>query len=470
MDKGQASTAFDTSELGSLDAVGTATLLRAGELSAGEVLEAAIARADALNPRLNAAPVRCDDHAREEFSKPSERFFAGVPTFIKGLDDVAGLENARACRAFAGTVPTTTDPLIQSFLDTGVTNMGLSSAAELGLIATTETSLYGPTRNPWNLDHTPGGSSGGAAVLVAAGVVPIAHATDGGGSIRIPAAMTGLVGLKVSRDRNLDPPALKSAPLRNACHGVVTRSVRDTAIFLSEVEKVRPADGLAPLGAIEGPAGKRLRIGFYTESPLGAAADPDVLRTIEASAEACRQLGHEVFEAKCPMTSQLYEDVFLYWSFFPWYLLKTLRAQLGDSFDDNQFESFTRGLASHYDDHMADSIIALFRLRGAEEISKRVYNQYDVLLSPVVGMTTPKLGWMSPQLPFDELVEKTASRICYTQFENITGDTAISLPLGISQEGLPIGAQFAARSGNEAMLLELAYEIEAAGLFIQRPV
>ena len=470
MDKTPAKTAFDTSELGLLDAVGTATRLRTKEVSAEEVLEAAIARTDRLNPLLNAAPVRCDERARQNAASPSDRFFSGVPTFIKGLDDVAGLENTRACRAFAGNVPKATDSLIQSFLDTGLVNMGLSSAAELGLIATTETALYGPTRNPWNLDHTPGGSSGGAAALVASGVVPIAHATDGGGSIRIPAAMTGLVGLKVSRDRNLDPPALKSAPLRNACHGVVTRTVRDTAIFLSEIEKVRPADGLAPVGAVEGPTSKRLRIGFYTESPLGAVADPDVAQIVKTSAEACRQLGHEVVEAKCPMTAQLYEDVLLYWSFFPWYLLKSLRAQLGDTFDESQFESFTRGLATYYEAHMEDSIIALFRLRGAEELSKQFYNQYDVLLSPVVGMTTPKLGWMSPELPFEELAEKTTRPICYTQFENITGDTAISLPLGLSQDGLPVGVQFAARSGNEAMLLSLAYEIEAAGLFTPRPV
>lgn len=463
-------TAFDTSELGLLDAVETANRIRAGELTKAEVVEAAINRADRWNPLINAAPIRCDARALEDATSASSKFFAGVPTFIKGLDDVAGLENTRACRAFLGNVPKQTDPLIQSFLDTGLVNMGLSAAAELGLIPTTETALYGATRNPWNLNHTPGGSSGGAAALVASGVVPIAHATDGGGSIRIPAAMTGLVGLKVSRDRNLDPPALKSAPLRNACHGVVTRTVRDTATFLSELEQVRPADGLPPVGRIETPSKRRLRIGFYSDSLFGTEAEPDVAHTIHEAAEACRKLGHDVSETKSPLTRQLYEDVFLYWSFFPWYLLKTLRAQQGDAFDESNFEPYTVGLARYYESHAEESIIALFRLRAAEEISKQVYSQYDVLLSPVIGMNVPELGWMAPDLPFEELFERTPNRVCYTQFENITGDTAISLPLGLSAGNLPVGVQFAARSGDEATLLSLAYEIEAAGLFVSRPV
>jgi amidase len=207
-------TAFDHSELGAIDTIETAARLRTGELEAEEVITAAIARSQTLGPILNAIPAETYDSALERARGPIQGPFAGVPTFLKALDDQKGVSTDFGSAAWRGRVGRRTEPFLTHMLDTGLIRLGTSATPEAGLSATTEPLAHGPTRNPWNLVHTPGGSSGGAAALVAARVVPIAHGSDAGGSIRIPSSACGLVGLKVGRERRFASTSLSAPPWR----------------------------------------------------------------------------------------------------------------------------------------------------------------------------------------------------------------------------------------------------------------
>ena len=233
-----------SNDLAELDAVETATRIRNGELIAVEAVDAAIARARRINPKINAIATKTFK-AAHKLAGTTTGPLAGVPTFIKDLDDVTGVASGFGSRAFPGYKGKTQTPLIDAILNTGVVSLGKSTTPEFGLTATTEPVSTGVTRNPWNTDYSTGGSSGGAAALVASGVVPIAHASDGGGSIRIPANCCGNVGLKVSRGRN--PPARPELEISIAVHGVQSRTVRDTAAMIAAIEQPAEISGLPPV-------------------------------------------------------------------------------------------------------------------------------------------------------------------------------------------------------------------------------
>ncbi len=222
-------TIIDNSELGRLDAVATAARIHAGELSAHGVVSAAVDRAKALNPSLNAISTETFDSALSTAEVPPQGPFSGVPTLIKGIEDEKGVVNDYGSRAYLAHVANSTEPFVREFLSTGLVSIGRSATPEFGLNATTEPLAHGPTRNPWNPAHSTGGSSGGAAALVAARVVAIAHGSDAAASIRIPASHCGLVGLKPTRGRGFQPVATEKLPVPTLTYGVLTRSVRDTA-------------------------------------------------------------------------------------------------------------------------------------------------------------------------------------------------------------------------------------------------
>lgn len=458
----------DALELSRLDAVETAARIRSGELSAAEVVAAAIERCEALNPLLNAVSA-CDyERAIERARRPGSGPFAGVPTFIKDLDHVAGLVNSYGSRAHLRNVSKRTDTLIARILDTGLISLGKSMTPEFGLTGTTEPLAFGPTRNPWKAAHSPGGSSGGAAALVAAGVVPIAQASDGGGSIRIPAGFCGLVGLKVSRERRFTTTGLDRLPLRVVSYGAVTRTVRDTAHFVAALDERVASPRIPRLPLVQGPNEQRLRIGVFVAAPSGAPIDPEVAATARAAARRCARLGHEVEEISCPFDEQMVEDFLLYWSFLAWGSILQTRLQRGRRFDAATMEPWTRELATRFTARWRNAIPALRRLRAARAAAEGLFGRHDLLLSPTATAPAPPLGHLGPDVPFETAFRRVRDYFCLTPAQNIIGNAAITLPLGISGAGLPIGVQFSSAQGRESTLLELAYELEADGAFCAR--
>jgi amidase len=456
-------TIFDHTELGSQDAVATAERIRAGELSAREAVLAAIDRAKAFEPILNAISTETFESALSKSEAPSRGPFSGVPTFIKGLEDEKGVVNDHGSRAYLGHVASGTEPFVREFQATGLVSLGRSAAPEFGLNATTEPLAHGATRNPWNSAHSTGGSSGGAAALVAARVVAIAHGSDAAGSIRIPASHCGIVGLKPTRGRGFEPSVNSKLPVPTLTSGVLTRSVRDTAHFLSAIEDRMPSRTLPPIGLVEGPAAERLRIAVFTDSPLGDEVDGEIRETTLESARQCEALGHSVEEIPCPYAAQLLHDTWNHISFLAWLL--RLQARLRPGVNAAKLEPWTQGLAEQWKSHWWGFIGLARRMRAASQVSARLFERYDLLLCPVLAGLPPAIGEFAPDLPFDVTFPREKQHMPFAPIQNATGDPAISLPLGVSAAGLPIGVQFAAAPGQEATLLSIALELEGDGAF-----
>ncbi len=329
-----------SNDLASLDGVETAARIRSGELSAAEAVKAAISRAKRIDRQINAIVTKTFDQARQDAGAAAGPW-AGVPTFVKDLDDVTGVSTAFGSRAFPGYKGEEQTPLIDAFLGLGVVSLGKSATPEFGLSATTEPVSSGKTRNPWNTDYSAGGSSGGAAALVASGVVPIAHASDGGGSIRIPASCCGNVGLKVSRGRNpIARPDTVVGPISLSVHGVQTRTVRDTAAVSAALALREGKSGLSPLGLISAPGERRLRIGVTTKGLGGAVPDKQVADATLSVAELCSELGHEVEPVDLPIEDGLDQDFGLYWAAFAHNAVKIWEEATGLPRNGLAFEPF----------------------------------------------------------------------------------------------------------------------------------
>jgi amidase len=317
-----------------------------------------------------------------------------------------------------------------------------------------------PTRNPWNLNLTPGGSSGGSAALVASGVVPIAHANDGGGSIRIPAALCGVVGLKPSRGRLVLQKKSKSMPIDIISDGVITRTVRDTANFYYEAEKFFKPNHLPPIGLVEGPSAKRLRIGFVFDSLITRAC-PETRQVVLETAKSLSALGHEVEETNFVAEPRFARDFTLYWSFLAFTVDRFGKYILSSDFQREKLDALTKGLSKHFAQNMLSGINAIFYLKRANRSPLFKNWQYDMIVSPVLARTTPELGHLNPGVEFQELLRRLQNYVGYTPIANALGSTAISLPMGRSLRGDPIGVQVSAPTGQERRLLEIAYELEA---------
>ncbi|MGH3348267.1 MAG: amidase, partial [Nocardioides sp.] len=275
--------AFGDDALAHHDAVGLVEELHAGNVTVLDVIEAAIARTEAVNDRLNAVAYADFDGARERAAAPRGGFFAGVPSFLKDNVDVAGMPTQQGTDAWEPAARPVDGDFARMFLDTGLVCLGKTQLSEFGFSAAAEHARVGPVRSPWSLEHTAGASSAGSAALVAAGAVPIAHANDGGGSIRIPASVNGLVGLKPSRGRLPQDAMMRQMPVRIISDGVLTRSVRDTAAFYREAEKVYRDPRLAPVGDITRPGRSRLRVAVVTRG-VGRDASPEVAELTLATA------------------------------------------------------------------------------------------------------------------------------------------------------------------------------------------
>ncbi len=447
--------------LGDLDGVGVAARIRVGEISTREAVEAAIARAERINPTLNFIATPAYDYGRTRSAAALTGPFAGVPTFVKDLNDLQGVKTMNGSRAFRDNVATRNDVYVQAMLNAGLVPIGKSTTPEFGFTCTTEPLVTGQTKNPYDITRIAGGSSGGAAAAVASGVVPIAHASDGGGSVRIPASICGLVGLKVSRGR--DPESPSAAPVSIGVQGCVSRSVRDTAAWFAAMQL---RDGpLATTGLVAGPSERRLRIGYSPLSYTAAAPDADVRAALDNVARLCDSLGHRVTETRIAIDGQAFQDAFiLYWASGAMQTRDEIaRAAPRGTPIENLLEPLTLQLAEHARRAGPQGVgAAIAVLQRTQREYAALFQNYDVILTPTLAKAPLPLGEIAPTLPWEQGFRRVIEYVAYTPLANASGGAAISLPLSVNEAGLPIGSHFMAPVGGEPTLLHLAYELEMA--------
>jgi amidase len=459
------STAATVSDLSSYDALGLAELIRTKQVAPHEVVEDTIRKIESINPKLNAVIYKTYDRARQRASAGAgDGPFAGVPFLVKDNATIAGVQLTRGSRALRNNIPEKTAPFFAAAESAGLILVGVTNMPEMGLIDGTENVLYGPTRNPWNLEFSPGGSSGGSAACVAAGVLPLAHGTDGGGSIRIPASHCGLFGLKASRGRLL--PGNFGAPAwPRLVDAGLSRTVRDTAMYLSVVED--PNTQLSKLGFVSGKSPRRLKIAVMYEGMLGQAPHPEVRNAVTATAQLCGELGHTIDEAKLPLDqAKLHDAAGRVGAVEVARAVDSIaKAEAITNLEDG-FESRALGLREEamrrgpFDEQVA---AALPTLQAGTALLDQFFQQWDVLLTPVLREPVFKIGMRDQtKFPFKEMNKILWDYVAYTSLHNICGTTAMSMPLHWDSNGLPLGSQFAARAGAEATLLGLAYELEEA--------
>jgi amidase len=455
--------AFGDDALGDLDAVGLVDALRSGQVSSAELVEAAIARTEAVNPALNGLAYEAFDRARTR-AAATRRFggyFDGVPSFIKDNVAVEGMPTMQGADAWDPRPMPADGAFAQVFLSTGLVPLGKTQMSEFGFSGSAEHPRIGPVRNPWNPEYTAGASSSGAGAFVAAGVVPIAHANDGGGSIRIPAACNGLVGLKPTRGRLPLDKETAQMPLHLVANGVVSWSVRDTAAFLREAERAYRNPKLEPIGDVTQPSKQRLHIAVCTES-ISRDASPEIRELTLKSAALLEELGHRVTEIPNPVPARFKDDFLLYWSFLAFAVVRGGRRMFGPSFDRTRLDNMTLGLDRTAARNLYKVPLAIRRLSASHRITARLGAVYDAVLMPTVAEVTPRIGHLDPTQDFESVMESLIAWAAFTPLQNATGDPAISLPLAESSTGLPVGMMLSTPRGHEARLLELAFELEEA--------
>jgi amidase len=450
--------------MGNCDATALAKRVADKEVSTAEVVDAAITRAELVNPKLNAIASESFDLARLNAKTHSgQGFFAGVPTFIKDNTDVKGLPTLFGSRAVPNKLANKNGKFTDQMLSTGLTILGKSTLPEFGITPVTESVIQGATRNPWNINHTSGGSSGGAAALVAAGIVPIAHGNDGGGSIRIPAACCGLVGLKPTRNRLVNMHGTDALPINVGHEGVITRSVRDTALFMAEAEKYFRNNKLVELGHVQAPGKKRLRIGLVSGAIKNIPIQSDVQRTLNETGLLCESLGHSVEEIAFPFEDSMADDFIAYYSFLFFSLHRFGKFVIDPGFNSSKVEKLCAHLSNSFVGNMGKFPFVLWRLKNAIKVTRELHKHYDVLLCPTLSSSAPKANFIYNQaLPASATIKSMTEFAPFAALQNITGEPAISLPMGTSDNDMPIGMQFSAGYGEDRTLLELAYELEEA--------
>jgi Asp-tRNA(Asn)/Glu-tRNA(Gln) amidotransferase A subunit family amidase len=454
------------------DGLGLAELVRKREVSPREVLDAAIVRIEALNPALNAVVTETHDQARAALADgDAQGPFAGVPFLLKDLGGAqAGVLLTAGSRFFAHAPAPADGEIVTRYKSAGLMILGRTNTPEFGLAATTEPVLFGPTRNPYDLARTAGGSSGGSAAAVAARMVPLAHSSDGGGSIRIPASCCGLFGMKITRGRNSLAPYAGESIAGCSVEHVVSISVRDSAAALDASAGPAPGDPyyapppvrpfLDEVGADPG----RLRIAFATRPFNGAPVDPACAHAAENAARLCEELGHVVEEAAPSFDAagldEHYNRIFAVGATAN----IRLRARvLGRELDASGFERVTWATIQEADRVSAPEYVqSVNRLHGITRQIAAFFRDYDVLLTPTLAELPVKLGvidMMSEDV--DAYRERLWRFTPFTYAFNVTGQPAMSVPLAWA-DGLPIGVQFVGRYADEASLFRLAAQLEQA--------
>jgi len=382
------------------------------------------------------------------------------------LSGYAGKPLTSGSRLYQHYIADTDAELVRRYKSAGLIIVAKTNLSEFGIMPVTEPDLFGPCRNPWDLRRTPGGSSGGAAASVAAGIVPVAHGGDGGGSIRIPASCCGLFGLKPTRGRNPSGPDASEHWMGFAAEHVLTRSVRDSAAFFAATEDAGPHAQRPPVGFVAGPAKRRLRIGVLLENGLGQRPAPEVVAALDATVKLLAGLGHHLDETHLPYDGGLFIDDFLaLWAQGAQSLADNIGRHLGRPADGRELEPFSLGLADMARRMTGPQLAAAGARLNADALAYDTWfpaHQFDLVVSPVLSSGPPLLGEVGPSVPFDTLVARLKAYVGYTPIHNIAGAPSMSVPLYWTPDGLPVGTMLSARAGNERTLFELAYELEAA--------
>ncbi|MES2684148.1 MAG: amidase [Pseudomonadota bacterium] len=470
------------------DATGLAELVTSRKTSAAELLEAAIARADVVEPKLNAIVQRLDARGRATAGQALSGPFAGVPFLLKDYgQELDGVPNICGSAALKNNIAQGDSSYTARCKAAGLVIFGRTASPEFALKGITEPEAFGATRNPVNPAHTPGGSSGGAAAVVAAGIVPMAGASDGGGSIRIPAAYCGLFGLRPSRGRVPYGPHHAEGWEGASSEHVLTRSVRDSAAMLDALAGPSPGDpfhiaaSALPFAEHARRAPGKLRIGFSTRSPIGTAVDPEIVEATRQTARQLEALGHHVEEAEPAI-----DGIALAKSFFTMYLgqvAANMRACRALGATENEFELDTRALGLLGEALSAGEYVSERRKwNGYARALGEYFTRFDLYLLPSTACTAPRIGQLAtPALQraaikpilalglgkallksgqVDKMVRDNLRITPFTQLSNLTGTPSMSCPLATSSKGLPIGMQFVAPFGEEGRLLALAAQLE----------
>ncbi|WP_374449038.1 amidase [Stella sp.] len=454
----------------SRSAVGLARTVRSGEATATELLACARARAEQVDPEINAIVRTWYGEAARRAAEGPSGPLGGVPFLYKDLSIAYGGQPMSAgSRFWRGAVAPAHTEISRRYLAAGLVPFGQTNSSELGLACETAPTAFGPTRNPWNLARSSGGSSGGAAAAVAAGIVPAAHATDGGGSIRIPSHCCGVFGLKPSRGRTPFGPLLGEGWNGLSAHHVVSRDVADSALLLDLVHGPSPGDPYAAPAVPEGFASavgrpeKRYRIAMLTETYDGRPVDPDCVAAVELAARLAADAGHHVEPARpaVDMAALKRATRTLVGANARGALLRRAR-ELGRPWTADDLEPSTIAWAEEAGHLTADDYVAaVLTIHGIGRVLGEFFETWDLLLTPTFAVPAPPIDTVDVREPdFDTYYAKLRSLSEFTSIHNSTGCPACSVPVHWNAEGLPVGAQFAARLGNERALFAIAGQMQ----------
>ncbi len=466
-------------EYENFDALGLADLVRRKEVTPNELLEAAIERVEARNPAVNAVTMKLYDYGRQGIADGlPDGAFRGVPFLFKDLTaSIAGVKMTRGSKFFADTPPSPIDSEhVKRLKRTGLVIFGRTNTCEIGLSLTCEPQLHGPTRNPWNTEHISGGSSGGAAAAVAARMLPLAHASDGFGSIRAPAACCGLVGLKPSRGRNTFAPILGEGLGGCSTEHAVSLSVRDSAALLDATHGAGTGDPyVAPpparpyLEETQTTLGA-LRIAWTSNAPNGANIDPQCLRLLEQIALLCEELGHHIEQCDPEIDGDRIVPAFVTLAAANTVVNLATHPTKGRPAHADEVERITWLTAKLGEKISAPDYVSA--TQTAHRLGRQMaafHSQWDVLLTPGLASPAVKLGWLDMMMDdVDEYWQRVFRFSPFTVWFNLTGQPAMMLPLGQSDSGLPLAVQLVAPFGDEATLLRLGGQLETARPWIDR--
>lgn len=446
----------DAIAVGRLDAHAQAALVRSGDLSAPELTEAAILRIEALDPALRSVSWPAFDLGRSRAAGPlPDHPLAGVPYLLKDSLDYPGLPSRGGSASKPLTPVKSGHEYIRRLDAAGLVPIGKSAMPEFGLLGVTEPKIGPVTRNPWSAAHSPGGSSGGAGAAVAAGLVPLAHGSDGAGSIRIPASCCGIVGLKPGRGTTVRVRARHVVEDLLVGDSLMARSVRDVAAGFALAHPMLPV-------SVTGPSARRLRMALVPQTLSGREPDPACTAAVQQTEALCRALGHQVtvtgwpFDGPAAMRAER-----TLWCHIGADCVDAARGRGDDP--EQKLEPWTNALGRMADALSTDDLEQAWGQTAAlpKQLSA-FFRDYDVILTPTLAAPPPELGFMSPDVPGDVLIGRMFDWLDYTPLQNLSGTPAISLPLSWTPAGLPIGVMFAADRGQEEMLLSLAFELEQA--------